>query len=96
MSEDIDWNEEAAAFDANAAVLESRIVWLKLAYQFRDVATGFSDFLESPKAADEAMAWAARSEACMWRATGDMNSIDADRFIPELRAPSPAFVEGSE
>lgn len=82
---DIDWNEEALAFDANAAILESRIMWLKLGRMFGETADGFRDFLESPKSADEAMAWAARAEACLWRATGDMNAIDADRFIPEMR-----------
>lgn len=87
MADEIDWNEEALAFDASAAVVESRVIWLKLAHQFRDVAGSFDDFMDSPKDADLAMAWAARAEACMWRATGDMNSIDADRFIPELATP---------
>lgn len=90
MDENIDWSEEALAFDANAAAIDSRIMWLKLARMFEGVAVGFSDFLESPRAADEAMAWAARAEACMWRATGDSDAIDADRFIAELRAEQPA------
>lgn len=88
MTTEIDWNEEIQGFDAKLANFESRIMWGKLAYMFRDVALSFSDFLETPKAADEAMAWAARAESCMWRATGDADSIDCDRFIPELRAPT--------
>lgn len=86
MAEGIDWSEEIQGFDANFAAFESRIMWGKLAYMFREAALSFTDFLESPKAADEAMAWAARAEACMWRATGDADAIDCDRFIPELRA----------
>jgi hypothetical protein len=85
MADDIDWNAEVEAFDANRAINESRILWLRLGRMFGDVSIGFSDFLESPRSADEAMAWAARAEACMWRATGDASAIDADRFIPELR-----------
>lgn len=95
MADEIDWNEEALAFDANAVVVESRTMWLKLAYQFRDVAVSFGDFMDSPKDADQAMAWAARAEACMWRATGDMNSIDADRFIPELATPKEDNPDGN-
>ena len=95
MAEETDWNEEALAFDANAAVVESSVMWLKLAHQFRDIATGFNDFLDSPKDADTAMAWAARAEACMWRATGDMNSIDAERFIPELATPKEDNPDGN-
>lgn len=87
--DDIDWNEELAEFDANAALNETRIMWLRLARQFQDIVMGSHDFLESPKSADEAMAWVARSEACFWRATGDAETIDADQFIPELRARLP-------
>lgn len=83
--EDIDWNEEVAEFDANAALTETRIMWLRLGRMFKDVAIGFHDFLESPANATEAMQWAARAEACFWRATGDEDAIDAPAFIPELR-----------
>lgn len=83
-NQEIDWIEEALAFDANSALIQSRIVWLKLAYQFRDVAGSFGDFLDRTNDADQAMAWAARAEACMWRATGDLNAIDVDAFLPDL------------
>ena len=85
MDEDIDWNEETLSFDAGAANIETRIMWLKLARQFSAIAGGFNDFLDGPKDAASAMGWAARAEACMWRATGDTDTIDADRFIPEIR-----------
>ena len=83
-NQEIDWIEEALAFDANSALVQSRIVWLKLAYQFRDIAGGFGDFHETPASGDEAMKWAARAEACMWQATGDHSPIDVVAFLPEL------------
>lgn len=81
MDEEMNWEASALSYDENKALLESKITWLRLGRMFNDVAIGFSDFLESPKSADEAMAWAARGEACLWRATGGCDAMDADKFI---------------
>ncbi|HMO76749.1 MAG TPA: hypothetical protein PKD99_12425 [Sphingopyxis sp.] len=90
---DINWRGMIEGFDANEALTENRVLWLKLGVMFRDVAANFSDFLESPSSADEAMAWAARAEACFWRATGDADAIDADRFLDPLATPNTPDME---
>ncbi len=84
--DDIDWNEEIEAFDATSALREVRINWLKLARTLSAAVEGSSDWAcEGPKEADEAIAFAARAEACLWRASGDCEAIDADKFVPQLR-----------
>jgi len=82
---DIDWNEEVADYDANAALSEMRAMWLQLARKCSDVVANCGDWLADAKSVDEAMQWAARAEACMWRATGDADAIDAHHFIPQIR-----------
>lgn len=84
MSDDIDWNEEVADYDANAALTETRAMWLRLGRAFKENAEACEDYLLDDMG-EQSMKLAARAEACFWRATGDAEAIDAPAFIPELR-----------
>lgn len=81
-----EWAVMADAFDANEAILQAKINWLKLGRAFSAaVDSASSDWgCEGPQQADEAMAFAARAEACLFRATGDCEAVDADLFVSEL------------
>jgi len=85
--DDTDWNEEIAEFDANAALTESRIMWLRLGRAFLSNVEAAEDYLLDDMG-EQAMKLAARAEACLWQATGDADTIDLDMFIPELTARS--------
>ncbi len=81
MAENIPTDEEVLAFDANAALLASRKMWMLLGNQLSDIAMNFGDFLDTPAAADEAMRFAMRAEACMWAATGDSEPFDVRALL---------------
>lgn len=90
MSDEIDWNEESAEYDANAALSETRAMWLRLGRAFKANVEAAEDYLLDDGEPSKVMAFAARAEACLWRATGDADTIDAPAFIPELRKePTP-------
>lgn len=92
VGEEPNWIDEARGFDANAALDSIRAVWLRQARYFAACSGG--DWVDDLKAADEAMGWAARAEACFWRATGEFPGIDVDLFVPQLRptdAPEPSI-----
>lgn len=86
MSDEIDWKSEIAAYDASAALAEMRIMWLRLGRRIASIVENSDDWMDDRNAADEVMGWASRAEACLWRATGDADAIDANLFVPELRA----------
>lgn len=71
-------------FDANAALAETKALWLNLGKAFRDYLCDPGAWVEGPEDADRAIQMAARAEACFWRASGEMSAIDVERFIPEL------------
>lgn len=84
MADENEKGDEALNYDANAALAEISGMWLLLGRHMARVVENSNDWMDDSKAADEVMAWAARAEACLWRATGDADAIDAHRFIPEL------------
>jgi hypothetical protein len=87
VNDDIDWSEEVADYDANAALTEARSMWLRLGRAFKANVEAAEDYLLDEGEPSKVMAFAARAEACFWRATGDAEAIDAPAFIPELAKP---------
>ena len=89
--EDIDWVEEVADYDSMAAVTECRAMWLRLGRRYKSVVESFDDFFDdAEKHGTEALRWAARAEACFWRATGETEPFDVERFIEPVAGVEPA------
>ena len=80
-------SDEAEAFDAMDALPEIKAMWLRLARYLAALSEG-SDWIDSPKEAAIAMAWAAQAEACFWRATGDCDAPSVEMWVAELREPT--------
>ena len=83
-------------YDPDDLPQEINDMWHMLGSAFRDYISATGDWVDGPESADMAMQMAARAEACFWRATGNMDAIDANLFIRKMRKADALLSEGSK